>query len=190
MKQRSILLTFLCIIFVGVIVYGVISRGYFPVALVNGGIISERDYEESVAAVVNYYQSAGKTYRGLNIEDLLKNKDEVRRLALDQLVENAIIDRELQKRMGKDLGPIVQQKLSDIKKNQDLSKAASALYGVSFDDFLNLFMRPIAERELLDGKLLLEKTDINTWLAKAKIVASVTLLVPGFSWSGGEVKKN
>jgi hypothetical protein len=190
MQQRSLLLTFLCIIFVGVVIYGVISRGYFPVAIVNGGIITEREYEGSVAAVVNYYQSAGKTYKGLNINALLKDQDEVRRLALDQLVENTIIDRELQKRMGKDLEPIVQQKLSDIRKNQDFSKAASALYGVSFDDFINLFMRPIAERELLDGKLLLEKSDVISWLTRAKATASVTMLVPGYSWGVGEVKKN
>lgn len=190
MKQRTLLIIFLGIILAGAVVYGLISRGYFPALLVNGEIVSERDYEKSISAVVNYYQAAGKTYQGINIEEVLKNKDEVKKLALEQLVENTLIEQGLADRLGGNLDQAVSNKLSDLKQNQKFSQAASAIYGVSFDDFMNLFMRPIAERELLDGKLLIEKTNIDAWLTNAKLQARVTILLPSYSWNGVEVKKN
>ena len=85
---------------------------------------------------------------------------------------------------------IVQQRLKDVEKNQDFSKAASALYGMSFDDFIDLFIRPVAERELLDGKLLVEKTTVDAWLKDAKARASVTMFIPNYSWQDGKIKKN
>ena len=190
MKQRTLLIVFLGIILIGIAIYGVISRGYFPALFVNGEMITEREYEKNILAVMSYYEAAGKTYQGINIEEVLKNKDEVKKLALEQLIENSLINQGLKERLGGNLEAAVQSKLSDIEKNQKFKKAASALYGVSFDDFINLFMRPVAERELLDGKLLLEKTDVDTWLTNAKLQAHVTMLLPGFSWQNGEVKIN
>ncbi|HEY4523355.1 MAG TPA: hypothetical protein VJK04_00585 [Candidatus Paceibacterota bacterium] len=188
MKQRTFLIVFLGLIFTGIVAYGIVSRGHFPIMFVNGKMVTERAYEQSILAVVNYYMAAGKTYQRLNIEDVLNNKDEVRKLALEQLVENAIINQELRKRLGSSLETVVQQKLVDVKKNQDFSKAASAIYGLKFEDFVNLFMRPIAERELLDGKLLLEKSDVDTWLKNAKASARVTMLISNYFWSDGSVK--
>lgn len=188
MKPRSLIIIFFLLIFGGITAYGVVGLGYFPIALVNGKIITERQYKQSISAVLNYYEAADKTYQNLKIADMLKNKDEVKKLALEQLVENAIINQELKKRLGNNLEAIVQQKLTEVKNNQDFSKAASALYGLNFDDFVNLFMRPVAERELLDGKLLLEKSDVNTWLKDAKTSARVTVLVSNYFWQDGEVK--
>ncbi|MDP3956616.1 MAG: SurA N-terminal domain-containing protein [bacterium] len=190
MKQRSLLVIFLGIILIGVAIYAVISRGYFPALLVNGEIITDRQYEQSVSAVINYYEVAGKTYQGINIEEVLKNKGEVRKLALEQLIEATLINQGLKERLGGNLDAVVQNKLGDLEHNQNLEKAVSAIYGMGFDDFINLFMRPVAERELLDGKLLLEKTDMATWLKNAKLQARVTLLLPGYSWQNGEVKIN
>lgn len=174
----------------GVVIYGVISQGYFPALFVNGKMVTEREYEKNVMAVISYYEVASKTYKGINIEEILKNKDEVKKLALEQLIEDVLINQGLKDRLGADLEAVVSNKLSDIRQNQKLGKAASAIYGMSFDEFVNLFMRPVAERELLDGKLLLEKTNVDTWLKNAKLKARVTLLLPGYSWQNGEVKVN
>ena len=190
MKQRTLLIIFLGLILTGVAVYGVISQGYFPALFVNGEMITEREYEKNILAVVSYYEAAGKTYQGIDVQAVLQNKDEVKKLALDQLIENDLISQGLKARLGGSMEAVVQNKLSDVQQNQNFSKAASTIYGVSFNDFTNLFLRPVAERELLDGKLLLEKSDVDTWLKNAKLQAHVTMLLPGFSWNGVEVNKN
>lgn len=179
---------FLAIILTGTTLYYFVAQGYFPVVIVNGHMISEKEYEQSLKGVVNYYLAVGKTYKDINIESVLNNKSDVKKLAFEQVIENTIIAAELKRRLGSGLEPIVQQKLGTVKKTEDLSKAAAALYGMNINDFAALYLRPVAERELLDGKLLLEKSDITTWLKTAKLKANVKMLVLGYSWQNGEVK--
>ena len=166
--------------------YLFVGLGNFPVAIVNSHMITEKSYRKNIIAIVNYYEAAEKTYRDVDMRALVDDRTELKRLSLEQLIENRLVHEGLKERLGGDLNVVVDRKMGDIKKQDEFVKAATALYGLSFSDLSDLFLAPAAEREILDGKLLLEKTTFDEWLKKAKNEASVTMLISSFSWKGGE----
>lgn len=188
MKKKHYVALFIFIIVLGTGLYAFINLGYFPVAIVNGEFITERQYNKNIIAALNYYNAADKTYK-LNI-DTGADRLTLKKLALDQIIESKIVHQELARRLGDDLGDVIQNKLSDLQDKPDFIKAATTLYGINFGDFTDLFLRPIAEREILDGKLFMEKTTYDDWLVQAKNQASITILINNFSWDGKEVSGN
>jgi len=80
-------ITLLLIIFITLGVYYLIHNGYYPVALVNGKLISARLYEKEFRAALIYYRNAMRTYAREDL-DLKKYADfveELRRAALHNL---------------------------------------------------------------------------------------------------------
>ena len=59
---------------------------------------------------------------------------------------------------------------------------------MNVSDFKQMFLRPAAEHEILDGQLLVEKTTFENWLRNAKRDAKVRLLISNFAWDGEGVK--
>ena len=187
-SKRNYLISFVILVVVGVSLYIYIGLGHFPVAIVNSEIITEREYQKSFAAILNYTETASKTYSNLDLSELTKDKKNVKKLVLEGEIENKIIHQELTLRLGGDLNSVIDSKLKTVNTGEKLAQAASTLYGINFQDYIELFLRPVAEKEILDGKLFAENTKLDDWLAKAKGQASVIILVPGFSWENGKVR--
>ncbi|MBI4119387.1 MAG: hypothetical protein HY456_00890 [Parcubacteria group bacterium] len=189
MKHRTVVILFTALIGTGLFLYYIIVQERYPAAFVGIYPISSGTLDEVYSAAVRYYQNAAKTYGG-NVNELSTAavRQEIRRAAMEELIEERIIHSELQRRLGKDLDLVVQNKLNDIVKDPSFQKAAAAVYGLAFDDFSRLFLVPQAEREILDGRLFLEKKELSGWLEAAKKKSRVTILTPGFSWNGETVE--
>jgi len=188
MQSRHYWIIFLIIVLVGMSAYILINRGYFPIAVVNSAIITQRQYEKNLSAIYQYSDELEKVYQAPDVPSAGNKKVELKRIVLQEIVENTIIHQDVKRRLGSSFDDIVDNKIKDLSGSEDLKKAASTLYGLTLADFIDLFIKPAAERELLDGKLLLEKTTFDDWFKEAKKNASVTLLVSGFFWNGDGVE--
>jgi len=173
----------------GVSLYYVANQGFFPVAIVNSKLISAKTLNQEYAAAFKYYSAVLDTYSGKNSEtDFLESRKEIKRAVLDKIIEDTLVYGELKRAVGKDLAAIVDNKIGDKSEGQNLKEAALTLYGLDAGDFRKLVLAPQARREILAGRLYLEKKDFNQWLAAARVNARVIILSPGFEWKDGKVE--
>lgn len=160
-----------------------LSTGRFPVAFVGLRPISARALDELSAAAMRYYENVLRTYGGdLNELNRPEFKQDVRRAVFDKLIDDIIIRSELRKRIGKDLDLLVRSKLDKVESDQDFQHAAATLYGLEPKRFRRIFLVPQAEREILEGRLVFERREMDDWLAEARRMARVTILSPEFKW--------
>src|SRR3989344_5854953 len=102
MSLNKFFITFLIIIFVGLGVYYFDRLGYYPVALVNGTIISARALNEEFDLAYQYYASVMTVSNKTILESPDFHKD-LRRAALNDLTEKTLIRQELEKQVGNGL---------------------------------------------------------------------------------------
>lgn len=187
-KFQWFYLTFLTIVFFGLGSYYFIHFGYYPVAIVNSKLITAKALNEEYVVAYRYY--AGAALLAGKVEEIGKPefKKELRRATLNDLIEKVFISGELQKRIGEDLGGIVQNKISaSVSDTDNLEEAAQSLYGLSLADFQEMVLVPQAKREILEGRLFLEKKELGGWLVEAASNAKVFILTPEFYWDINKV---
>ncbi len=181
------LILFLMIIFIGIAGYYFARFGYYPVAFVNGEMITARALQDEHAAAFQYYirtltQKPEFDPRSPEVQR------ELRRASLHDLVDKELISQELERRVGKDLGAAVAGRISGANlDNKVLADAAKLLYGLELADFKEMVLVPQAKKELLEGSLFLEQKKFDAWLAEAEAAASVTILTPEFAWDKTKV---
>ncbi len=176
------------IVFVSLGAYYFVRFGYYPVAIINFRLITASALNEEYAVVYRYYAGA-VLLPGKNVEmESLEFKKELRRATLQDLIEKSLISQELEKRVGRDLVGIVEKKINFSTDNkQNLEEAARLLYGLNLADFKEMILAPRAEREILEGRLFLEKKNLDEWVAEATGDARVFILTPEFFWKDGSV---
>lgn len=178
---------FLVIISLGLGAYYIVHAGHYPVAVVNGSIISQHALTEEYAAAFQYYSRVLAKEKQVDFGSTGFQK-ELRRAALNDLIEKSLITGELKKRIGGALDVAVQTKINDAKLDEkQLVESAQTLYGLNLADFKNLVLIPAAEKDLLQRQLSLENKKLEDWLAAATAAARVTLLTSEFSWATNKV---
>ncbi len=192
LTKKKIMITFGAIagaIAVVGIVFGIL--GYWPIAFVGYSPITYNAFKEQTLIADRFY-AVSLQVSGQNM-DLMKSgaviKD-LQRTALDALVEQLLIERELDRRFkSDDLDRLVANKTGGIDLNSDeIKKGTSLLYGLTVDEFKREILVPKAKQELLEGNMLLnDGGTFNDWLTRQKRSASVAVFVPGLRWDGSEV---
>lgn len=187
-KFQWFYLTFLGLIFVGLAGYYLIHFGYYPVAVVNTEIISAKDLNYEFSLAYRYYSVVLGNKHGYDVESR-EFRRELRGAALENLIEKSLIYKEAKARIGRELERLVDNKINkEITNQQSVEEAAKLLYGMNLADFKELVLVPQARKEILEGRLFLEKKDFRNWLAQTKNSASVFILTPEFYWESGELK--
>lgn len=171
---------FLAIIFFGLLGYYLIHGGLYPVAIVNGSPIWARDLIIQRGAAIVYYQNALR----VSFPEGSKDLTEIRRAALDKLIENVLIYKELRNRVGAELGGLVDRKMPVFKDS------VAAIYGLTPAKFKELVLEPQARRELLEGRLFLDKESLGDWLWQARKKANVIILSSRLGWNGSGTVSN
>ncbi len=159
----------------------------YPVAVVNWRIVPYYSFKASHDAALAYYGKALETY-DRDQKPLLENEGMVKQIkatVLEKLIEDTLIDGELERRSSrKEIDQIIDKKIQAATAGADLKKEVETLYGLNLADFSNVILKPQAERETLEGRLLLENKKISDWLAEAKAKGNITILLSGFRWDG------
>lgn len=187
-KFQFFYLTFLAIIFAGLAAYYLIHFGYYPVAMVNSDLISAKTLNEEFAAALRYYSAALKGKDRINIESR-EFRREIRRATLSDLIDKSLIYKEAKNRVGNDLDNLVNNKIDQqLVNRKNVEDAAKLLYGLNLADFRELVLIPQARKEILEGRLFLEKKDFDSWLSEAEKNAKVFIITPEFYWNSGTLK--
>lgn len=189
MKYKKYLLCFL-IILAGVGAYFYLrNSSVLPAALVNWDFISQKDVNDYYSLGLNYYSKALFTYGSdPKLLDDASIQKEIRRAVLEKLIENKLIYAEAQKRTGKDLEGIADQKIQNALKNTDINEAVNVMFGSSVENYTEKELRPDAYKEILQGRIDLNGENFDKWLENAKNNARVFILLPGYSWDRKDVK--
>lgn len=184
---------FLVMFGLGVAGYIFVRGEHFPALIVNGATIPMREFNEHRAALTRYYEVLIE--RGeladASVTSVDQITDQLRRATIDQLVEDTLIARALERELDEARrATLIAQKLSNVEgrtDTDDFGAAVGNLYGLSVDRFRELALVPQARRELLTDALRDRKEEMAAWLASARTEASVRILIPGFHWEDGVV---
>ena len=173
------------------VVYFVVTKSY-AAAFVNFNAISVESFENDFEAAFVYYEKALKTYNqgDAAVIESEEVKKEIQRAVLEKLIGNSIVHRELLARMSKkELESVIENKIGKIEeKSREIEEGIKNLYGFSLEDFKARVLTPMAEQEILEGRLFLENKNFDEWLKEEKVKARVIILISGFKWEDGQVK--
>ena len=185
-KTSSVL--FVGLIALGVSVYYAIALGFYPIAIVNGSMVSVARFEETEGFVKSYYEKAEATYRLGAESQNLPHHEEILSATLDKLISYELLYAEAKTKVGRDLSAVVDQKLASIKMDSStLEKAVDTIYGLTIDRFKEAVLVPQAWEEIVRGRLFAEKTDFDEWHRNARKTAKVIILHPTLVWDGEKV---
>ena len=174
------------LIIVLILLFLITTKSY-PIAFVNWRPISLKSFKKDALIASSYYRKALETYdkNQAAVMNSKEVKQEIERAVLDKLIEDNLIQRELEKRLkNNELEKMVNDKIEEAIKGRDIGKEVEALYGVSFDEFKERFLKPQARREILESRLALENKNINDWLKEIKSKTKAMIFLPGFGWNG------
>ncbi len=176
---------------VGLGIYVVVSDGYYPVAFVNGTMITGKDLNTDYNAALFYFKNALLTY-GSNPQVLEKDvsQEEIRRATLDKIISDMLIYTEAKQRLGDELDKLSTALVSENFQDQKLADITEKIYGLSAEDFKVRVLKTQAYRELVARNMNDRREDFDAWLANAKQHAHVIILVPNLSWQDGSVVKD
>lgn len=166
-----------------------IFSGNYPIAFVDFKIISANNYNKNYLVSLDYYEKVLKTYaKDSQVLKADEARQEIKRAVLDNLIENALIEKELKKEVGRnELNQLIDKKIKEISESQIFQKAAETLYGFSFEEFEEKVLIPQAEKEIFEGRAVLKNEKPDEKLKEIKLKANIRIFIPGFEWNGEEV---
>ncbi|MBI2406187.1 MAG: SurA N-terminal domain-containing protein [Candidatus Harrisonbacteria bacterium] len=188
MRKHHFYAGLVLVVALGAGIFYVLHNGLYPVATVNGAVVTADEFQHTAVAALNFYVKAKERVaaRQLTVEERDALFDEIRRATLDKLVEESLIEAELKRRVG-DATARAEEKLKAAER-ADFREAVPQLYGVSYDDFLALVLLPQARREVLNDALAADAVDAQTWLANARETAQARIFLPALVWQNGTVE--
>src|SRR3989344_8949086 len=101
-------LTFLAIVFVGLGFYYLVHFGFYPLAIVNGHLVSARAFNNEFLVAYQYYSRVLAEQMDVNGKEF---RGELRRATLAGLIQKSLISAELKEKIGSDLNAIVENKI-------------------------------------------------------------------------------
>ncbi len=189
MNYKISLIVFFIIIGSGLSAYLLVHNGLYPVTIVNFHMISAKTLEKDYDAAFRYFYNALSTY-GSNPEVLQRevSQKEIRRATLNKLITDRLIYDEVKKRIGGSLDEITEKIIDQNINSAKLEQAVEKIYGLKMEDFKQQILVTQAHREILEGRMLVNKESFDDWLKNTSAQARVVILLPDFYWDGERVK--
>jgi hypothetical protein len=187
---RLFLPFFITMIAVGLVGYYVASAGWYPVAMVEGNMVSARALHETERFIGAYYARAEETYGilGGSVTNAI-TPAEIRRATLDKLIENRFLAVELQELHGNGADTLVARKLNASGTDAPgFADAVRTIYGLSLERFTETVLIPQAHEELVREAFADAGREYGEWLTGVRASADVRVFAPGFMWVGGQVQ--
>ncbi len=190
MTYKHAIIAFAIIMAFGVGAYEAVKSGNYPVVIVDFNLITEKEVQKDFSAAYKYFQNAllvsGSDPHAL---ETLEAHKEIRRATLDKLITDQLIYKELEIRLKDDFKPIADKNIEQyIQNNKNISEGAEKIYGLSLADFKDQVLLPEAYKEILQGRMFLNKENFDEWMKNKKSKASVIVLSPDLQWDGSSVK--
>lgn len=170
----------------------VIALGFYPIAIVNGHFVWANNFRAYVGSALAYQQAAHDTYSASSTDDLVtasaQGEAALGAAALDELVEQQLINQGLEKLVGENTNRLVTMKLEQLLKEPDLPGASRALFQLDPTAFTNAILRPQAAREVLSGRIYIDNQTLEGWVTEARKSAKIRMLSSTYRWDGEHVQ--
>lgn len=187
MKKQHFFVTFLTLIFMGLLGYYILHSGYYPIAIVNGELIGAYRLNKESSARYTYYTRTA-AISGIDVRENNSFIVELRQSVLSGLIDETIINQELRKLFNSDIQAVAERRVGEHEAEiGELDTVASVLYGLSLEDFKKIVLVPQAKKDLLREKLAERGNDADKWIIDAKKSARVRIFSTRFSWNGAAV---
>ncbi|MDP2629587.1 MAG: SurA N-terminal domain-containing protein [Candidatus Harrisonbacteria bacterium] len=189
--MKKSLLWFFAVIIAIVLGYYLFSTKSYPVASVGTSFISAQKLETSYQAGLSYYQKEASL--ALSEEEVAKSEfqQELRRATLDKLIEHKLIQQLLYGLLGSEEAEArVEARIGEVLETRtaQTDEAVQRVFGLDWQDFETLIVRPEAERELLAQHLEGEGIEFISWFDEQLRSAEIEVLISGFEWRVNEVE--
>lgn len=181
------------LIFIGVIavVYFIFSSKVYPVATVNGGLISAHAFQITSVAAEQYYTNLLGTYGGSASTTQEEFTSAMRRIALQALIEDSLVKAYLETIYEPaPLELAVNKRVDEVLAASDGQTAAAAqeLFGVTAEEFKEVVLLPQARIELLKKELEIKQIDPGVWMDEQLHAAIVTITLRDLTWGDAQVE--
>ena len=187
MTKYKFYIIFFVIIGFGISMFSFISSGYYPIALVDGNLITARTFLNDYIAASSYYDNLVKANKSASSSVPALSHEDIQKSVMAGLIENALIKNGARKEIGNDLSRLVDEKVNEVTNAPGMEKTVLALYGLNLGDFKKEILIPQAERDVLTGSLFLRGEKIEDWLAAAKKSGSIMIFSGKFYRNGQDV---
>ncbi len=182
----KILILTLVLLVGGLLSYSLVKNGYFPVAKVNGRLISYSTVKENIEVARRLHQSglAGESPE----MDVLLSRGHGQVLvqnALDSLIANTIMRTSVSKEVLAKARGEVDGNFSG-KNESGLAESIGTIYGWDLEKFKERILEPQALRQIMTQEK--GPDDFNNWLNDAKSKANVSIWFLPFEWKEGKLE--
>jgi hypothetical protein len=190
MQFKTSIIIFFILMSIGAGSYVAAKKGFYPVASVDLNLISAKSFQENSSAAYRYFQNAlFVSGSDPHVLETLEAHREIRRATLDKLITDELIYGELQVRIKDDFQSIAEKNVEQyIQNNKNISEGAEKIYGLNLADFKSQVLMPEAYKEILQGRMFLNKENFDEWLKNKKSGARIIILSPDLQWNGSSVK--
>ena len=161
--------------------------GLYPLAVVNGHVITAKRFQSASAVASFYYGNLLKAYNQEKNDQVGINQTELQSEILTSLIENELITEKLNADLGGELQYLINEKLGVAGDSPDLKKNVAMLYGMNWDDFKREILVSQAMKDILADQLFLKKEKAGDWLDRAEKSANVIIFSLKFKWDGSRV---
>lgn len=182
------------VICVAMLMAGVCAwRGWYPVARVEGVLISARTWNTLIRASQQYADMEltqyGKQPIDFNAPENRAMLDQGKKDVLTSLIEDDIVTKEGVV-LVPDFASKTERKTTEaLQHNPAIADNVENLYGLSLDDFKSLVLVPQARRDVIQEELAsTDGPSLDQWLRTAKRNADVRLFFVPFHWNGERVE--
>lgn len=173
----------------------VIAFGAYPIATVNGKVIWTASFRSYLSSAVSYQQASRETYGASAtstplLTALEQGETSLGAAALDDLVEQALVEQGLESLVGENAPRLVAAKLSTYRDKPELAGASRALFQLDPESFSSAILAPQASREVLNGRLFIDNDNVDEWLTHRRREAQVRVWFSPYAWNGEAVQPN
>ena len=189
--KKKMTLGFLVVIVAVIAVFFGITQKMYPVATVNDVFIPARQFQWATTAAQTYYEKISAAYGDADTVADPTFISEMRRAALQALIEDMLISQRLVS--------LYQQEALDIAVSERVAAALASstemtatavyeLFGLSIEEFSEVVLAPRARFELLEAELAKAGEMVDAWLISERSRAQVSVALNDLAWINGHVE--
>ena len=181
-KKTAVAVLVLLVIIIVILTMGVF--GYYPIAITNGKLISAHNFYKSYEVSRNYYSYFNSHSKDPVLQESLDKS--LKKAAFEGAIDSVLIDERLKSEMkASELNVKINDQINELFKDQQFKKQLlETVLKASEDDAVKYFLNNTIRAQILDGRLRLESTNLIEWLYKQRENAHITILIPGYKWTG------
>ncbi len=185
MKSHHVGVLVLTLVFLvgGLLSYTFVQNGYFPVASINGNLISQRTVKENADVSRRLYNQG---LIGSEMDELFKRGSE--KELLKNSLEGLIINEIMKSSATNDQVKKAQKEVAttfDYKAETNLSSVLKNVYKWDADKFKERILEPQALLQIVSQE---KGKDFDNWLKSARLKANVKVWFSPYKWEEGELK--